>query len=84
MDELVARDEADGRCAGQREQEMVVRRSEESLRFVDSRRMIEELKYAGNNGAVVSVVCEGSALYPSQLLEPTPKYDMGQFFATGP
>jgi hypothetical protein len=51
--------------------------------YLGARRMIEELKFAGYNGAVISVVCEGSALYPSQLLEPTPKYDMGQFFATG-
>lgn len=49
--------------------------------FLGARRMIEALKYAGYNGAVVSVACEGSALYPSQLLEPTPKYDMGAFFS---
>jgi hypothetical protein len=51
--------------------------------FLGARRLIEELKYAGYNGAVISVACEGSALYPSQLLEPTPKYDMGLFFASG-
>lgn len=43
------------------------------------RRLIEYLQYAGYNGAVLSAVCEGSALYPSPLLQPTPKYDMGVF-----
>lgn len=51
--------------------------------FLGARRMIEELKYAGYNGAVISVACEGSTLYPSQLLDPTPKYDMGLFFGSG-
>lgn len=46
-------------------------------------RLIEQLKSTGYNGAVISVLCEGSTLYPSSLLEPTPKYDMGTFFATG-
>lgn len=51
--------------------------------YLGARRLIEELKYAGYNGAVISVACEGSTLYPSHLLLPTPKYDMGIFFASG-
>ncbi len=54
-----------------------------NMYFLGARRLIEELKYAGYNGAILSVACEGSALYPSELLEPTPKYDMGTFFASG-
>jgi hypothetical protein len=42
-------------------------------------RFAEYLKYSGHNAAVVSVVCEGSALYPSEVLAPTPKYDSGAF-----
>ncbi len=51
--------------------------------YLGARRLIEQLKYAGYNGAVISVACEGSTLYPSQLLDPTPKYDMGPFFSNG-
>jgi hypothetical protein len=51
--------------------------------YLGGRRLAEYLKYAGYNGAVVPVLCEGSALYPSKLLDPTPKYDTGTFFATG-
>lgn len=47
--------------------------------YQGGRRLVEYLRYAGYNGAVLSAVCEGSALYPSQLLRPTPKYDMGIF-----
>ena len=51
--------------------------------YEGGRRLAEYLKHAGYNGAVVSVLCEGSSIYPSNLLEPTPKYDMGVFFASG-
>jgi hypothetical protein len=47
------------------------------------RRMIETLQHAGYNAAVLTVACDGSAIYPSQLLQPTPKYDTGQFFESG-
>lgn len=46
-------------------------------------RLVEYLKYAGYNSAVIAVACEGSAIYPSRLLEPTPKYDSGVFFSGG-
>jgi hypothetical protein len=42
-------------------------------------RLVEYLRYSGHNAAVVSVVSEGSALYPSEVLAPTPKYDSGAF-----
>ena len=45
-----------------------------------SRRLVEYLKYAGYNSAVISVACEGGTIYPSELLQPTPKYDTGIFF----
>ncbi len=46
-------------------------------------RLIQYLKYLGHNSAIISVLHEGSAIYPSRLLGATPKYDNGVFFATG-
>jgi len=46
-------------------------------------RLAQYLKYLGHNGAMISVLHEGSAIYPSQLLTATPKYDNGVFFGTG-
>lgn len=51
--------------------------------FTAGQRLIETLEYSGYNAVVLSAVCEGSALYPSKLLEPTPKYDSGVFFDSG-
>ncbi len=46
-------------------------------------RLIEYLRYAGYNGLMLTVAADGSAIYPSQVLEPTPRYDTGVFFASG-
>ena len=46
-------------------------------------RLVDYLHYAGYNGLVLSVAADGSAIYPSQVLEPTPRYDTGVFFASG-
>lgn len=46
-------------------------------------RMVQYLQHAGYNAAVITVACEGSAIYPSELLQPTPKYDTGVFFESG-
>jgi len=46
-------------------------------------RLFDYLHYAGYNGLVLSVVADGSAIYPSQVFEPTPRYDTGVFFASG-
>ncbi|MEK6248038.1 MAG: family 10 glycosylhydrolase, partial [Planctomycetales bacterium] len=46
-------------------------------------RAIEYLKYAGHNALVISVMSNGSTIYPSNLIEPTPRYDTGTFFSTG-
>ena len=51
--------------------------------YEGARRLIEYLKYVGYNGAVISVARQGSTLYPSTMLTPTPKYDTGTFFSTG-
>ena len=47
------------------------------------RRLVEYLRFAGYDGATIAAACEGSALYPTRLLEPTPKHDNGVFFSTG-
>jgi hypothetical protein len=45
-------------------------------------RMVEYLHYTGYNGLVIAALADGSTIYPSQLLDPTPRYDTGAFFAT--
>jgi hypothetical protein len=51
--------------------------------YLGALRMIEYLKSRGYNAVSVPVWCEGSALYPSRLLAPTPKYDTGALFVSG-
>lgn len=46
-------------------------------------RLTEYLKHTGQNGAMLSVWHEGGALYPSTLLQSTPKHDSGVFFGSG-
>ena len=48
-----------------------------------AKRMVEYLKHAGYNAVILTVACEGSAIYPSRHLQPTPKYDTGTFFELG-
>jgi hypothetical protein len=47
------------------------------------RRLVEYLKYVGYNTAILSVLRDGGALYPSELVDATPRYDTGTFFASG-
>ncbi|MBN2293696.1 MAG: family 10 glycosylhydrolase, partial [Pirellulales bacterium] len=46
-------------------------------------RTIEYLQYAGMDGLMISVLADGSTIYPSRFLEPTPRYDKGVFFDSG-
>jgi len=46
-------------------------------------RLVETLQHGGYNALILTAACEGSAIYPSRLLEPTPKYDSGAFFESG-
>jgi len=48
-----------------------------------SSRLVEYLRYAGYNGVMLCVLHDGGTIYPSRLLEPTPRYDSGTFFGTG-
>jgi hypothetical protein len=45
-------------------------------------RLTEYLHYVGFGGLMISVLADGSTIYPSQILQPTPRYDTGVFFAT--
>lgn len=46
-------------------------------------RLVDYLEYAGYNGLMLSVMADGSTIYPSKIVEPTPRYDTGVFFASG-
>ncbi|UUO07991.1 family 10 glycosylhydrolase [Blastopirellula sp. J2-11] len=46
-------------------------------------RLIQYLQHAGYNGASISVLSEGSALFPSEQIRTNPKYDKGAYFLDG-
>jgi len=46
-------------------------------------RLVEYLNHAGFGGLMISVLADGSTLYPSAMLEPTPRYDTGVFQQAG-
>ena len=46
-------------------------------------RLIQRLKACGKHGAVITVLSDGSALFPSSELQPTPRYDTGTFAPNG-
>lgn len=46
-------------------------------------RLVEYLKYAGYNGAVISVARDGGTIYPSKQWESNLRYDNGRLFSTG-
>ena len=50
--------------------------------YEGGKRLIEYLHYAGYNAMMMSVVADGSTIYPSRLLQSTPRYDTGPFFAS--
>jgi hypothetical protein len=51
--------------------------------YEGARRLVEYLTHAGYNGAMITVVADGSAIYPSKHFDATPRYDDGIFFAEG-
>jgi hypothetical protein len=46
-------------------------------------RVAEYLRFNGHNSLMLAVLADGSTIYPSALLEPTPLYDTGSFFSSG-
>ncbi len=51
--------------------------------YLAATRLTEYLMYAGYNSLVVSVAADGSTLYPSRVLRPTPRFDSGCFAQDG-
>lgn len=51
--------------------------------YLATTRLVEYLQHTGSGVIMLPVLSEGSTLYPSDLLEPTPRYDTGQFFESG-
>jgi hypothetical protein len=51
--------------------------------YLATSRLVEYLQHTGSGTIMLPVLCEGSTLYPSKLLEPTPRYDTGLFFESG-
>jgi hypothetical protein len=51
--------------------------------YAGGTRLVEYLEHVGFGGLMISVLADGSTIYPSRLLQPTPRYDTGAFFATG-
>jgi len=47
------------------------------------RRLVEYLRYNGHNALMLAALADGSTIYPSELLEPSPRYDTGAFASTG-
>ncbi len=43
-------------------------------------RLVEYLNYVGYGGQMLTVMADGSTIYPSALIEPTPRYDNGIHF----
>jgi hypothetical protein len=48
-----------------------------------AQRLIEYLKYAGYNGAVICVARDGSTIYPSEVVAQSPRFDNGMFAGSG-
>jgi len=46
-------------------------------------RLVEYLNHVGYGGLMIAVLADGSTIYPSRLVQPTPRYDTGTFFETG-
>ncbi|MCL2347240.1 MAG: hypothetical protein FWC50_03150 [Planctomycetaceae bacterium] len=46
-------------------------------------RLAQYMRMAGYGGLMISVASDGSCLYPSRCLAPTPRYDSGVFFSNG-
>ncbi len=51
--------------------------------FEGGTRLADYLNSVGYNGLMLAVFSEGSTIYPSKLLDPTPRFDTGAFFDQG-
>ncbi len=51
--------------------------------YLGAARLVEYLHYTGRNALVLPALADGSAIYPTRLLEATPRYDTGIYHAHG-
>ncbi len=51
--------------------------------YLGGKRLVEYLQHTGRNAAVITIASDGSTLYPSGMLEPTPQHDSGVYFESG-
>ena len=51
--------------------------------YEGARRLIEFAQYVGYDAISLAALCEGSAIYPADGIQPTPKYDTGAYFTNG-
>ncbi|MCC7086274.1 MAG: family 10 glycosylhydrolase [Pirellulales bacterium] len=51
--------------------------------YLSATRLAEFLQHVGYNGQMLTVMSDGSAIYPSRLLQATPRYDNGELFDSG-
>ncbi len=52
--------------------------------FLESaNRLAQQLRLNGKNAILVSVAADGSAIYPSEVIGPSPRYDTGMLASTG-
>ena len=50
--------------------------------YEGSSRLIGYLQHVGYNGLMLGVLADGSTIYPSKLVDPTPRYDTGMYFTS--
>lgn len=48
-----------------------------------TQRLAQSLRFSGRNAIMLSVAADGSSLYPSRVLNPSPRYDTGLVAASG-
>ena len=51
--------------------------------YQGGRRLTDYMRHVGQNGLMLSVLADGSTIYPSQLLAPSPRYDTGMIGSEG-
>ena len=51
--------------------------------YTGADRLIQYLNANSYRGAFITVACDGSSIYPSENLSPTPRHDSGVFFSNG-
>ena len=51
--------------------------------LLGGKRLVEYLRHVGHNGLMLSVFADGATIYPSAVVDSTPRYDTGVFLSSG-